>query len=676
MHSATPASGDTAQGAASTMGATTTRPLDSTAIAAARAVAYLPAPGTDSARAHAPNASERQQDFGGITDMELYPIAYRDISALVDVGGLSPDAIHDWFVRYRKSKGKTMDVPPLDLRASWNALVRLWNEGRIRENVERWEASQRKYSLSTLREEVHRLATIRRRVCLADVLEGCRECASTGISRATRAEWDDEIRYGLDEDLQEAVGLYERAFNQAMRAGELPSAPPRTSGRGPTMDKHRPDIPQGWVEARNPRPLKHTCVPPAQAHAYPDESVRVEVVRAAMQRDVDALAINTADTPQAIWAGISAKYYSRDDNAVVRGSKLFIPVFYVLAASKTYDAYWNILQCAAEKAARLTGENASCMRRVRIIIKVSEQLHVGYATRRAYDSSGGNPVVTFSLEAFEAAADRSSSHHFASDIDLCRCRVILFLDEGDEDEMTMDKHRPDIPQGWVEARNPRPLKHTCVPPAQAHAYPDESVRVEVVRAAMQRDVDALAINTADTPQAIWAGISAKYYSRDDNAVVRGSKLFIPVFYVLAASKTYDAYWNILQCAAEKAARLTGENASCMRRVRIIIKVSEQLHVGYATRRAYDSSGGNPVVTFSLEAFEAAADRSSSHHFASDIDLCRCRVILFLDEGDEDEMTSPRGVLDMMTTIEHSAVDPVGIRWVRGEIKHRYGRIFW
>ncbi|KAJ0393643.1 hypothetical protein ATCC90586_011373 [Pythium insidiosum] len=117
--------------------------------------------------------------------MELYPIAYRDIYALVDVGGLSPDAIHDWFVRYRKSKGKTMDVPPLALRASWNAFVRLWNEGRIREKVERWEASQRKYSLSTLREEVHRLATIRRRVCLADVLEGCRECASTGVPNGT-----------------------------------------------------------------------------------------------------------------------------------------------------------------------------------------------------------------------------------------------------------------------------------------------------------------------------------------------------------------------------------------------------------------------------------------------------------------------------------------------------------
>ncbi|GLE06670.1 hypothetical protein PINS_up016064 [Pythium insidiosum] len=103
--------------------------------------------------------------------MELYPIAYRDISALVDVGGLSPDAIHDWFVRYRKSKGKTMDVQPQALRASWNPFVRLWNEERIREKVERWEAAQRRYSLSALREEVHRLAEMRRRVFLADVLE-------------------------------------------------------------------------------------------------------------------------------------------------------------------------------------------------------------------------------------------------------------------------------------------------------------------------------------------------------------------------------------------------------------------------------------------------------------------------------------------------------------------------
>ncbi|GLD98399.1 hypothetical protein PINS_up007096 [Pythium insidiosum] len=234
---ATPAAG-AASGAPTTRVGTTgsttaaTGP-DSASIATVRAAAYLPTPGASSARAHAPNESERQQDYGGITDMELYPIAYRDISALVDVGGLSPDAIHDWFVRYRKSKGKTMDVPPPALRASWNAFVRLWNEGRIREKVERWEAAQRRYSLSALREEVHRLAEVRRRVCLADVLEGCRECASTGVSRANRAEWDEEVRYGLDDDLQEAVGLYERAYNQAMRAGELPSAPPRTSGRDP-----------------------------------------------------------------------------------------------------------------------------------------------------------------------------------------------------------------------------------------------------------------------------------------------------------------------------------------------------------------------------------------------------------------------------------------------------------
>ncbi|GLD97259.1 hypothetical protein PINS_up021965 [Pythium insidiosum] len=64
--------------------------------------------------------------------------------------------------------------------------------------------------------------------------------------------------------------------------------------------------------------VEHTCVPPAQAHTYPDESVRVEVVHAAMQSDVDALAIDTADTPREIWAGISAKYYSRDDNVVVQ----------------------------------------------------------------------------------------------------------------------------------------------------------------------------------------------------------------------------------------------------------------------------------------------------------------------------------------------------------------------
>jgi len=32
----------------------------------------------------------------------------------------------------------------------WNAFVRLWNEGRIREKVTRWEAAQRRYSLCKL----------------------------------------------------------------------------------------------------------------------------------------------------------------------------------------------------------------------------------------------------------------------------------------------------------------------------------------------------------------------------------------------------------------------------------------------------------------------------------------------------------------------------------------------
>ncbi|GLE06261.1 hypothetical protein PINS_up015508 [Pythium insidiosum] len=179
MSDVTSASSGAARGATSAAGAASAAPTtrvgatDSTtaasgpdlaSIATVRAAAYLPTPGVSSAHAHAPDASERQQDYGGITDMDLYPIACRDISALVDVGGLSPDAIRDWFVQYRKSKGKTMDVPPPTLRASWNAFVRLWNEGRIREKVECWEAAQRRYSLSALREEVHRLAEMRRRL--------------------------------------------------------------------------------------------------------------------------------------------------------------------------------------------------------------------------------------------------------------------------------------------------------------------------------------------------------------------------------------------------------------------------------------------------------------------------------------------------------------------------------
>jgi hypothetical protein len=112
---------------------------------------------------------------------------------------MTVDEIVNWFERYRRSKGKDMNVPEAALQASWNAFARIWNQGQVTERIERWEAEQRRYSLSTLRVKVHRLCDSRRRV---DVAEGCRECASRNGSRPDRADWEADTRRGLDEDIR------------------------------------------------------------------------------------------------------------------------------------------------------------------------------------------------------------------------------------------------------------------------------------------------------------------------------------------------------------------------------------------------------------------------------------------------------------------------------------------
>lgn len=65
--------------------------------------------------------------------------------------------------------------------------------------------------------------------------------------------------------------------------------------------------------------VPHTCTPPSR-HAPPlTEATKTLIVKATMQREVDTLAVASADTPQAIWDKVSAKFYDRNDNVVVRG---------------------------------------------------------------------------------------------------------------------------------------------------------------------------------------------------------------------------------------------------------------------------------------------------------------------------------------------------------------------
>jgi hypothetical protein len=126
---------------------TTTTPVDANAEAQDRVVQnVLSTPRGQ--RVLQPPTHQHDPHRGGITDQELYPIALRDISSFANPWGMTVDEIVNWFERYRRSKGKDMNVPEAALRASWNAFARLWNQGQVTERIERWEAEQRRYSLS------------------------------------------------------------------------------------------------------------------------------------------------------------------------------------------------------------------------------------------------------------------------------------------------------------------------------------------------------------------------------------------------------------------------------------------------------------------------------------------------------------------------------------------------
>ncbi|KAJ0398289.1 hypothetical protein ATCC90586_007230 [Pythium insidiosum] len=65
--------------------------------------------------------------------------------------------------------------------------------------------------------------------------------------------------------------------------------------------------------------VPHTCVPPSQVEPELNEDSRLLVVRNAMKRDVDTLAIQDSSSPQQIWERVRDKYYNRADNVVARG---------------------------------------------------------------------------------------------------------------------------------------------------------------------------------------------------------------------------------------------------------------------------------------------------------------------------------------------------------------------
>ncbi|DBA05138.1 TPA: hypothetical protein N0F65_004988 [Lagenidium giganteum] len=192
-----------------------------------------------------PEARVVDTGLGGVTDADLYPIAFGDCASLNNPSKLSNDEIRAWFERYRECKGKTMNVPEIALRASWNAFVRVWNCGILKQFVKSKEREQREYSLKHLRASVHAQCSQDRRVCLVDVVEGCSKCNPQGARVALQSDWDQEVnRRGLSQGLRADVARYLRAIDEAKRAGRIVGAVDlRSAGRD------QAHLQQGWSQA-------------------------------------------------------------------------------------------------------------------------------------------------------------------------------------------------------------------------------------------------------------------------------------------------------------------------------------------------------------------------------------------------------------------------------------------
>ncbi|KAH9093759.1 hypothetical protein Ae201684P_016381 [Aphanomyces euteiches] len=120
----------------------------------------------------------------------------------------------------------------------------------------------------------------------------------------------------------------------------------------------------------------------------------------------------------------------------------------------------------------------------------------------------------------------------------------------------------------------------------------------------------------------------------------GTKLYVPVFYVLSTSKSYDAYWNALQYVNDTS----GES----------LKPKEI------------------VCDFEKSLVNAVCDRFSGvevmgcfFHFKQ---ACQRHMIKYRIPPGEVKIAMSSGVLDMLNVIEPDKVEKQGIKWVRRKIK--------
>jgi hypothetical protein len=125
---------------------------------------------------------------------------------------------------------------------------------------------------------------------------------------------------------------------------------------------------------------------------------------------------------------------------------------------------------------------------------------------------------------------------------------------------------------------------------------------------------------------------------------QGSKVYVPVFYVLAASKTYEAYWNILQYISDACGeRIDPQQIVCDFELALIQAVQDW--------------------------FPDADVVGCFFHFKQ---ACARKMAKLRISKPEIKIAMEKGVLDMLTVSEHSTIAKNGVAWVRARIRERCG----
>ncbi|OWZ07445.1 hypothetical protein PHMEG_00020157 [Phytophthora megakarya] len=123
---------------------------------------------------------------------------------------------------------------------------------------------------------------------------------------------------------------------------------------------------------------------------------------------------------------------------------------------------------------------------------------------------------------------------------------------------------------------------------------------------------------------------------------RGTKLYVPVFFVLCTAKTYDTYWNLLQFVSNACGEpIKPKEVVCDFEAALINAVSDW--------------------------FPQAAVIGCLFHFKQ---ACKRRMMKDRVHEDQVKVAMLPGFLDMLTVIEHDKIASLGIPWVKRAIQER------